>query len=248
MYRTSDVLVPQVVNASNATAVLTSANTGQFTNAKIVTIGSTVYTFKTALSTSPTVANEVLLGSDADDSLANLVLAINGGAGIGTKYSTGTVANTQVSAGAVTAHATTLTALEIGFAGNKIATTTNESKLSFAHVTMVGGVGGSMEDVAVGVSTDAFYTEPMDVGAYIELIAFLNITAQSGTPTLDVTSQISPDGVYWTDGDAFTQVTTATTQTIKRITANVGKYLRFKVDPGGTNPRYVLTLSLVGKP
>lgn len=247
MYTDTVVLIPDVSPNGTATAVLTSADTGQFTAGKIVTIGSNVYTFRSTMST-PSVANEILLGANADASLGNLVAAINGAAGgDGTKYSIGTVASVQVTAGAVTSHATTLTAILPGFAANKFVTTTNETKLSFAHATMVGGVGGSMSDVAVGVSTDAFYTNPLDVSKFTEAVAFLNVTAQSGSPTLDVTAQMSPDGVYWTDGDAFTQVTTATTQTIKRITANFGKYLRFKVDPGGTNPRYVLTLSLVGK-
>lgn len=249
MYTDSVILVPQVSAAKvAATAVLTSDNSGQFTSGKIVTIGSTVYTFRTALSTGPTVPYEVLLGADADASLANLVKAINDSGTEGTHYSVGTVAHPTVSAGAVTSHTVTLTALISGFAANAYATTTDEAKLSFAGATMLSGVGGVLSSAAIGTSGTAFYTDVIDVGMFTELIAFLNVASHGGTsPTLDITSQISPDGVTWTDGDAFTQVTETDSQTIKRITANFGKYMRFKIDLGGTAPRYVLTLSLVGK-
>ena len=59
----------------------------------------------------------------AADTLANLAAAINGTAGAGTTYSTGTVANASVTA---TAGATTLSlsASAPGSTGNSIATTT----------------------------------------------------------------------------------------------------------------------------
>lgn len=243
-----EILNPQVTPSVAATGVLTSADTGQFTAGKIVTVGTKVYTFRATISTGPTIPFEVKLGADADASLANLVKAINLSGVAGTDYSVGTTIHPDVSAGTVAAHATTLTAKELGFAGNAIVSTTDEAKLSFAAATLVDGVGGVLSSAALGGATLTAYTDKMDVGSYTELINFLHVTAHSGTnPTLDVTQQLSPDGVNWIDGDAFTQVTTGDTMTIKRTTANFGKWMRFKVVLGGTTPRYVLSLSTAGK-
>ncbi len=248
MNKDSVILSLSVPDSALAAGILTSANTGQFTDGKKVVIGNKTYTFKTTLSIGPAVPNEVLLGIDADDSLANLVLAINGGAGIGTKYSTGTVAHTQVTAGAVTTHTVTVTAKSTGFAGNAIASTTDEAKLSWDFATLSNGVGGVLSAVWVGGATGTIYSDVLDVGRFEELMALLNVLSHIGAGgTLDVTIQISADGITWTDGDAMTQVTTADTQTIKRATAGIGKYVRVKIVLGGTTPKYKLTLTLAAK-
>ena len=57
----------------------------------VVTVGGHADTFVAALNATPT-ANEVLLGSGAQASYANLAAAINGGAGAGTTYGAPTVA------------------------------------------------------------------------------------------------------------------------------------------------------------
>lgn len=248
MQNICDTLIPQLTAAVSATGVLTSADTGAFTAGKLVVAGGKTYTFRSTFSTGPTVPNEVKIGANGDACLANLVKAINGSGIAGTDYSVGTVANTQISASEVAAHAVTVTALTIGFPGNLIATTTDEAKLSWGAATLIGGVGGSLNGVVLGGATATLYTEKMDVSGYEEMINFLNVTGHGGTtPTLDVTQQISPDGLTWTDGDAFTQVTTSDSQTIKRTTANFGKWMRFKIVLGGTAPRYTLALSSVGK-
>jgi hypothetical protein len=248
MLKLCDTLIPQIFPSASASGVLTSANTGAFTTTKVVVIGSVTYTFVDALSTGPTVPYEVLNDVSADVALGNLVKAINGTGVEGTDYSVGTVKSTTVSAGAVTAHATTITAINPGFTANSYATTTDESKLSWGAATLVGGVGGPLSAVEVGGSTLTAYTDAMDVGSYYELLGFLNVTSHSGTnPTLDVTQQISADGVTWTDGDTFTQVTTGDTQTIKRFTLNFGKFMRLKVVLGGTAPRYGLSLLIAAK-
>lgn len=105
-----------------------------------VTIGSKVYTFKTALSTGPTVANEVLRGAATANSLANLTAAINGAAGAGTTYSTGTVANTQVTA-AVAGSTVVVTAKVGGATGNTIATTEAGANSSWGAATLASGAG-----------------------------------------------------------------------------------------------------------
>lgn len=130
------------VNAVAATGTLTSDNTNVANN-DTVTIGSQVYTFKTSL-TASTTAYEVLIGSDADDSLLNLKKAINLEAGGGTKYGSLTPANSNVSCGAVTSHAVVLTALVKGTAANSVATTETSTHLSFGAATLAGGVDGTV--------------------------------------------------------------------------------------------------------
>ncbi len=106
------------------------------------------------------------------------------------------------------------------------------------------------EGADIAAVTANFNSDPVDVGRFVELLAVLNVTAHAGTtPTLDVKFQVSADKITWTDlGDAFTQVTTVDSQTIKKITANFGKYIRAVLTIGGTGgPSYTCTLKLVAK-
>ena len=103
---------------AKATAILTL--TGNAANNETVTIGDRVYTFKTTLSTGPTVPNEVLIGAAATDSIDNLIAAINAGAGSGTTYSTGTVAHALVTAAVGAGDTMGLTAVAEGSGGNGI--------------------------------------------------------------------------------------------------------------------------------
>lgn len=73
---------------------------GQVSGDDTFTIGDQTYTFKA----SPSSANQVDIGTDEDTSINNLVAAINGGAGEGTKYGTGTAQNAYVTASADTAN------------------------------------------------------------------------------------------------------------------------------------------------
>lgn len=101
------------------------------------------------------VANEVLIDSTADLSLTNLASAINGTSGAGTKYSTATAANTQVTCGAVASHAVVVTAITLGLAGNSIASTTTAATLSWGAATLTGGT----DYIALfSVSGDILYT------------------------------------------------------------------------------------------
>jgi hypothetical protein len=118
-----------------ATATLTSDNTN-VSDGETVTIGASVYTFRTALT--PTVG-EVLIGADADTSLTNLKKAINGEAGAGTNYATGTPVNASMTSSTVSAHALTLTAIVAGPSGSAITTTETSAHLSFGGATASGG-------------------------------------------------------------------------------------------------------------
>ena len=117
-----------------ATGVLTG--TDVISNGETVTIGTNTYTFLTTLTN--LAVNEVKLGTLAV-SLDNLKLAINKGSGEGTLYSTGTVANPNVTATTNTDTAQTVEAINIGVASNAIATTETGDDISWGAVVLESG-------------------------------------------------------------------------------------------------------------
>jgi hypothetical protein len=130
-----------------ATTTLTSDATAP-SDGDTVTLGSKTYTFKTALSAGPTVADEVLIGISAAVALDNLKSAVNGTAGVGTTYSTGTVASTQFTATTNTDTTQLFVAITPGTAGNAFASTEASSHLSFPAVTWATPGTGAAQDPA----------------------------------------------------------------------------------------------------
>lgn len=116
-----------------ATGTLTL--TGNPTASETVTLGSVEYTFVSSL----TGADDVLIGADADESLENLTAAINGGAGEGTVYGTGTVANTSAGATALGGQQMRAVAASQGASGNSVASTETLSDGSWSAATLEGG-------------------------------------------------------------------------------------------------------------
>ena len=104
--------------AATTTGVTGPGNLTGGTAGATATVGGQTYTFVAALSHTAT-ANEVVATSEAAG-LTNLAAAVNGTGGGG--YSSNTVANTQVSAGASTGTALSFTAINPGTAGNFIST------------------------------------------------------------------------------------------------------------------------------
>lgn len=148
-------LTISTVTLAQATGTLTSNNTN-VSDGDTVTIGTTTYTFKSALT--PT-AGQVLIGADADASLLNLIRAINHSGTPGTDYANlgvTAVANTQVTAASsVTAHAFAVTAIVRGIAGNAIATTDTAATLSWGATTLAGGQAVSL----TGTVADTTYAQ-----------------------------------------------------------------------------------------
>lgn len=104
-------------------------------------------------------------------------------------------------------------------------------------------------DALVMTGAGGKFTESMDVGTFTEGIIFLLTAGKGGTsPTLDVNMQYSADQRNWIDsGDAVAQATD-NGLLIKKMTANFGKYIRFRLLIGGTdNPTYTVTLKLAMK-
>lgn len=128
------------IEARNTFATTILTLTAQPTDGETITLGSITYTYKTTLSSGPTVANEILIGSNTLDTLQHTIEAVNGGTGIGTDYSTGTVANTNIFASALPDPQALFTATAIGTAGNSQASTETLANGSFSSgATLSGG-------------------------------------------------------------------------------------------------------------
>lgn len=127
---TNDVVI-------RATGTLTV--TAQPANDETVTIGYKVYTFKTVLTGA---ANEILRGASQTAALNNLVAAINGAAGAGATYGTGTTPHGQVTAIRI-GSTVVVTAVALTAAANSIETTETLALGSWGAATLSGG-----EDVA----------------------------------------------------------------------------------------------------
>jgi hypothetical protein len=124
-----------------ATSTLTSDATIQSNN-DTITIGTTVYTYKTTLTGA---ANEIKAVTSASVTLDNTKCAINdSGCSEGTDYGTGTVANPDVTAGTKTATTLVITARVPGTALNALATTETSSHLSWTGSTLASGIDNCM--------------------------------------------------------------------------------------------------------
>lgn len=161
---------------TQATGVLTL--TGNALNTETVTIGSTTYTFQTSLVDS---ANNVLIGATASDSIDNLIAALTAGAGAGTLYGTGTVANGDVTAAAGVGDTLDLTATAIGDAGNTVATTETLTNGSFGGATLSGGV----TNYAAAMTANTEVTAADGVGDTVDLTAVVYGVAGNSIATTE---------------------------------------------------------------
>lgn len=124
-----------------AKATGTWTGTATPANNDTINLGATTYTWVTSLG----AANTVLIGGNLATALTNLAAAINGSAGAGTIYGTGTVANTSASASA-SGNTLIATALTAGTAGNTIATTDTSAAGNWGAATLLGGVAPGVVD------------------------------------------------------------------------------------------------------
>ncbi len=136
----ADVVAAVGTGSTLAAATLTS--TGVFSPAETVTIGSRTYTFRAALSTGPTIPNEVLIGANQTASHLNLKKAVNGEATAGTEYSTGTVIHPTITALSSDGTHTIFNAKTPGTAGNALVSTETCALASFAAGTFASGADG----------------------------------------------------------------------------------------------------------
>lgn len=128
------------VNAVAATKVLTMS--GVALEGEVVTVGTIPYKFTATV----TVANDVLIEITAEGCIDNLVAAITAGAGVGTKYGTGTVANDLATAVKASPSTMTATNLVKGVIGNStpIAETLTNGLWASGATFLSGGVNGTV--------------------------------------------------------------------------------------------------------
>jgi flagellin len=159
---TGNYTISTTTGTSNGFAGGTFANG---TTGDSVTVGGQTYNFVTNLSTNPGgTPNEVVAGASVAQDLLNLQAAVNGAAGSGTTYSTGTAANNSASVTGTTATTATFTALSSGTGGNSISTAISGGIGSFATTDFTGGsslqsVGGPAvagDTATVGGTTYTF--------------------------------------------------------------------------------------------
>lgn len=144
------------INTTEHTLALTAATAGAAGNDIVVEDASMTDTTVSDFTGGADAPGpySVLIGVDADTTLANLKAAINGAAGEGTTYSTGTEASPDVTCGNVTAHAVTVTAITPGLAGNLIAKAEDSAHLDWDGTgeTLTGGDINDIDTVEVGES------------------------------------------------------------------------------------------------
>lgn len=155
----------EALNEAPATATLTSDET-QPAAGDTVTIGDYVYTFIESLTsinrygqTEHAAPFNILIGADADETLGNLVAAVNGDAGEGTKYAFNTPAHPRVQAAAVSSHATIMSCREIGdltYLGTEITKGETSSHLDWdgSGSIFTGGEQSVANEIVIGATAD----------------------------------------------------------------------------------------------
>lgn len=187
-------------------------------NGDTAIIGGKTYTFQTTLTN---VNGNVQIGSDAEESLDNLIAAINLGAGSGTAYAAAMTLHPTVEAAAGSGDTMDLTAKTAGTAGNLIGTTetfTNAGNV-FGATTLTGGVAHeylAAEDGDVLNGTSNMGTILGSAGAYAEKLKMVSFSINNmlrgkdalaelgnfevGLGTLEVKGQIS---AYFADNTLY---------------------------------------------
>lgn len=163
-------------------ATQTITTTGTFSDGEVVTAGDVTYTMRTALS-SPAVKNEVLIGASAAASLDNLKSAINATAGVGTTYSTGTVANPLVTATTNTNSTQVVEAYSVGTYGNSIPVATDAANASWGDDVLASGAESSL--LMINTITLATGPQVLNFGVGVEFYAGLYFT-EGGTADITV--------------------------------------------------------------
>lgn len=194
-----------MVPADYAIGTLTSDATN-VSDGDTVVVGATggtsiTYRFKTTLVN----AYDVLIGSDAATSLANLQKAINLSGTLGTEYANGTVVNPDI-----IAYALTSTTLKVGFrtlgtGGNAYTTTETSSHLSWGGATLAGGVTAGGATFVLDTTT---YTAVLTLGDTLGLsVANQILWVTSEAIFLDnVKSAVNRTGTPGTDYSAATTI------------------------------------------
>ena len=138
--RTTGLFAQPTLADTGVAATGTLTLTADAGNNETVTIGTTVYTFKTALTPA---AYEVLISGTASGTIDNLIAAINRAAGEGTTYGAGTVRHPDVTAAAGAGDTMDLTGPKSSD-GNNIATTETMANGSWGAANLASGADSDL--------------------------------------------------------------------------------------------------------
>jgi len=184
-----------------ATGTLTGSGSTDVSDGDTVTIGSLTYRFKTTMSNAYDV--QLTAGTGSDTSMNNLIDAINGTGTAGTNWygtgsggTSGSIASPVVSAGALTSHAFTVTALAQGLAGNTIATTKSSSIVSWGGSTLSGGTSAAASFTVVPGSEYAltYQWQWLNGSTWTNISGTVNGTAYTNYTTATLTCTPSTNG------------------------------------------------------
>lgn len=126
------------IEARNTFAENILTLTANPTATETVTLGARTYTFVTVFSSNP--IDEVLIGADTENTLLNLIAAVNGEAGEGTLYGTGTTTNLTVYGTVLPDPQALFQSATVGTGGNSVVTTETLANGSFRNgATMTQG-------------------------------------------------------------------------------------------------------------
>ena len=174
-----DIPVSTAAGGAGIKGTLTSTGV-QVSNNDTVTIDVKTYTFQTTLTN---VDGNVLIGSDAEDSLLNLQSAINLTGTPGTDYALATTLHPTVYGNKNTATTLEGTAKTQGTAGNSIVTTKSAVTLSWGAGTLSGG--GSTTDVIVLAPLQLPSSTTAAIGAVTTLGLVVATASSFGSGGLD---------------------------------------------------------------
>jgi len=162
------------------------SNPAVTTAAATFTIGTRTYTFVTELSETSgasAVADQIYYVTNVATALDNMKLAINGSGVEGTNYSTGTTINNQVKATTNANDSQIIEALELGTAGNSIATTTTLANTAWTSTVMASGTGSNTQVICntfTFPAGSAIYEFPNEIvfnnGLYVTVGGVLDCT------------------------------------------------------------------------
>ncbi len=139
----NNIAVKNSVAAVAAGGTLSEVSAANVVNGSTVTIFTNNYVFVSQLTNS--LPNQVMIASTLDGSLSNLVAAINSGSGPSSAYSSNTLANPLVQAGAMastgslTNHGFVVSARTAGTNGNLIKIATTSASLTWNGFTKLTG-------------------------------------------------------------------------------------------------------------
>lgn len=189
------------INTTNHTLDLTAAVAGAAGNDIVVTdaLADTTTAAFSGGADAPG-AYSVLIGANTDATLTNLRSAINGTAGEGTTYSTGTDAHPLVTCGAVTANAVTVTSILPGLSGNLIAKAEDDAHLDWDGT---GGflTGGDINDIDTMVIGESGFCTKM----------YVKLPVITGSATAVITIEDADGTVLLTSSALNENATTAVT-------------------------------------